>query len=294
MIDELFEKDVVVLTYPDIDPVALSLGPFHLSDWVVGPLQIHWYGLTYLIGFYLSWCLAVSRARPEVNGWTKDDISDILFYVALGVVLGGRAGYVLFYNFDYFLQDPVWLFKIWTGGMSFHGGMLGVFASFMYFAKKTNRTFFQISDFIAPVIPISLGMGRIGNFIGAELYGRATDVSWAMEFPVRDSLGKIVTYTSARHPSQLYQFALEGVALLALLWWFSSKPRPRMAVSGLFLIAYGVFRCFVEFFRQPDAHLNFVAFGWLTMGQLLSVPMIMIGVGFMWWGYKYNKAPRVV
>ncbi len=244
----------------DIDPIAVALGP----------LKIHWYGLMYLIGFAAAWWLGVRRARKAGSGWSEEQISDIIFWGAMGVVLGGRAGYVLFYNFDKFIADPLWLFAVWEGGMSFHGGLLGVIVVMYLFGRQHKKTLFQMTDFIAPLIPVGLGAGRIGNFIGGELWGRVTDQPWGVVFPRAGAL--------PRHPSQLYEFALEGVVLFVLLWWFSSKPRPRMAVSGLFLLLYGVFRSMVEFVREPDAHIQFLAFDWLTMGQLLSLPMIMLGM----------------
>ncbi|MCW9051382.1 MAG: prolipoprotein diacylglyceryl transferase [Motiliproteus sp.] len=248
-----------MLSYPQIDPIALELGP----------LQIHWYGLMYLVGFGGAWWLANYRASQPGSGWNKQQVSDLIFYCAMGVILGGRLGYVLFYNFDQFLQDPLWLFAIWEGGMAFHGGLLGVIGAFWYFSRKYKKGLFAVADFAAPLVPIGLGAGRVGNFIGGELWGRATDVPWGMVFPRADEL--------ARHPSQLYQFALEGVVLFTMVWLFSSRPRPAMAVSGLFLLGYGCFRFFVEFFRQPDGHLGFIAFDWLTMGQLLSLPMVLLG-----------------
>lgn len=252
-----------MISYPNIDPVALSLGP----------LQIHWYGLTYLIGFAGAWWLPRLRARRPDAPLSEAQVGDLIFYGALGVVLGGRCGYVLFYHLDYFLQNPLWLFYVWEGGMSFHGGLLGVLVALYLYGRKLSLNLFQLTDFIAPMVPVGLGAGRIGNFIGGELWGRVSDVPWAMVFPGAGAL--------PRHPSQLYQFALEGVALFMLLWWFSGKPRPRMQVSGLFLVGYAVARFIVEFFRQPDAHLGFLAFGWLTMGQLLSLPMLLLGVYFM-------------
>ncbi len=246
----------------DIDPIALA----------IGPLKIHWYGLMYLIGFACAWWLGVIRARKPGSGWNENQISDMIFWGAMGVVLGGRAGYVLFYNFDKFLADPLWLFAVWEGGMSFHGGLLGVIIVLYWFGKQHGKTLMEMGDFVAPLIPIGLGAGRVGNFIGGELWGRTTDVSWGVIFPRAGDL--------PRHPSQLYEFVLEGVVLFVVLWWFSSKPRPRMAVSGLFLMLYGTFRSFVEFYREPDAHIEFVAFNWLTMGQVLSLPMIILG-GFL-------------
>lgn len=252
----------------DIDPIAVSLGP----------ITIHWYGLMYLIGFASAFWLGSVRANKPHSGWTSEQISDLIFYGALGVVIGGRFGYVLFYNFDKFLQDPLWLFAVWEGGMSFHGGLLGVIAVSIWFAKSRQKNMFDVGDFAVPLIPIGLGAGRIGNFIGAELWGRTTDAPWGVVFPGAGS--------DPRHPSQLYEFALEGVVLFVVIWIFSSKPRPRMTVTGLFLVGYGAFRFFIEFFRQPDAHINFDAFGWMTRGQILCVPMIIAGLIFLWVGYK--------
>lgn len=243
----------------DINPVAIE----------IGPLAVHWYGLMYLVGFAAAWGLGVYRARQPGSGWNDEQISDMIFWGAMGVVLGGRAGYVLFYNFERFLDDPLWLFAVWEGGMSFHGGLLGVVVAMYLFGRRHNKTLFEMTDFVAPLIPIGLGAGRVGNFIGGELWGRVTDLPWGVVFPRAGEL--------PRHPSQLYEFALEGVLMFFILWWFSAKPRPRMAVSGAFLVLYGFFRSLVEFVREPDAHLQFIAFDWLTMGQLLSFPMVVLG-----------------
>lgn len=248
--------------YHHIDPIALSLGP----------LKIHWYGLMYLLGFAAAWWLGQHRAKQEHSPLKPEQISDLVFYGALGVVAGGRLGYVLFYNFDKFLEQPAWLFAVWDGGMSFHGGMLGVIAALAWYARSLGVRFFAMMDFVAPLVPIGLGAGRLGNFIGGELWGRVTDVPWGVVFP-HPLAGDL-----PRHPSQLYQFALEGVLLFVILWVYSARPKPTMAVSGMFLLIYGLFRFIVEFFRQPDAHLSFVALGWVTMGQLLSLPMIIGGM----------------
>jgi phosphatidylglycerol:prolipoprotein diacylglycerol transferase len=262
-----------MLTHPQFDPIAVSLGP----------LKIHWYGLMYLVGFLAGWWLGRLRARRPGSPITEAQMGDLLFYLALGVILGGRFGYVLFYNFGAFLQDPLWLFRIWEGGMSFHGGLLGVILAMVWYGHKTGAGFWRLADFVAPLVPVGLGAGRIGNFINGELWGKPTDVPWAMVFPqAPDAL--------ARHPSQLYQFALEGVALFLILWWFSARPRPRMAVSGLFLLCYGVFRFLVEFVRQPDPQLGYLAFDWLTMGQVLSTPMIAVGALLMFIAYRRNVA----
>ncbi len=248
-----------MLTFPDIDPVAISLGP----------IKVHWYGLMYLIGIAGAWYLLSKRVNKPGSPIKGEALEDLIFYAAMGVILGGRFGYVLFYNFNHFLADPVMLFKVWQGGMSFHGGLLGVIIAMWIFAKKHQCTLLALTDFITPVVPIGLFAGRIGNFINAELWGKPTDVYWAFVFPGGGPL--------ARHPSQLYEAALEGVVLFLILWVYSSKPRPAMAVSGLFALFYGLFRFIVEFYRVPDAHLGYLALDWLTMGQILSIPLIVVG-----------------
>ena len=250
-----------MLPYPEIDPVAIALGP----------VKIHWYGLTYLAGIAFGWWLAVKRsARPD-SPVKREQVDDLIFYSALGVVLGGRFGYALFYGGEKLAEDPTWLLRVWQGGMSFHGGFLGVMFAMFLFARRHKIGFWPLMDFVAPLVPVGLGLGRLGNFIGQELWGRATDVPWAMVFP-RDPL------QLARHPSQLYQFALEGVLLFAIVFWFSSRPRPTCAVSGVFSLGYGCMRFIAEFFREPDQHLGFQALGWVTRGQILSLPMIPLGV----------------
>jgi phosphatidylglycerol:prolipoprotein diacylglycerol transferase len=258
------------MNFPDIDPVALSLGP----------LQIHWYGLMYLFGFVGVWLLG--RYRSERYGWTSDEVEDLLFYGAIGVILGGRIGYILFYDLANYIEQPLNIFKVWLGGMSFHGGLIGVILAFWYFAKKTNRSFFAVSDFIAPFVPIGLFCGRIGNFINGELWGNVSDVPWAVVFPTGGPL--------ARHPSQLYEAFLEGIILFIILWFFSQRMRPLGAISGLFLVGYGLFRFLVEFVRVPDEQLGHLAFGWLTMGQILSSPMILLGLYFIWRSYNKYKS----
>jgi phosphatidylglycerol:prolipoprotein diacylglycerol transferase len=250
-----------MLAYPDIDPVAIALGP----------LEIRWYGIAYLCAFAFAWWYGNRRA-PAV-GWSRDDVADLIFYGALGVVLGGRIGYVLFYGFERFLDDPLYLFAIRDGGMSFHGGLLGVAAGLVWFARKTGRRWLAVADFTAPLVPIGLGFGRLGNFVNRELPGRATDVAWALDWG--DGIG--------RHPSSLYQAFTEGLVLFAVLWWFTRRPRPAGATTGTFLIAYGVLRFTTEFFRRPDAHLGFVAFDWMTMGQILCLPMVAGGLALLWW-----------
>jgi len=260
-----------MLQHPQIDPVAIA----------IGPLKIHWYGLTYLVGFAAGWWLGRLRSRKPWSPVNEEQVGDLLFYLALGVILGGRFGYVIFYNFDVFLADPLWLLRVWEGGMSFHGGLLGVMLGMWWYGRKIAAGFWRMTDFVAPLVPVGLGTGRIGNFVNGELWGKPTDVPWGMVFPqAPDAL--------ARHPSQLYQFALEGVLLFIILWWFSAKPRPRMAVSGLFLICYSVFRFAVELVREPDAQLGYVAFNWLTMGQALSLPMAVAGLILMTIAYRRN------
>ena len=257
-----------MLNFPQIDPVALSLGP----------IKIHWYGLMYLIGFAAVWFLGQKRAAKPWSPIKPEAIEDLVTYGAMGVILGGRIGYILFYNFSEFLASPIILIKIWQGGMSFHGGMLGVFIAMWLFSKKQQCTLLQLTDIIAPMAPIGLGAGRIGNFINSELWGRPTDVPWAMVFPNGGLL--------ARHPSQLYEAFLEGFVLFAILWIYSSKQRPTMAATGMALFFYGCFRFLVEFFRMPDAQLGFMALDWVTMGQILSTPMIVIGAGMFYFAHK--------
>ncbi len=251
-----------------IDPVIFS----------IGPLAVRWYGLMYLVGFVAAYYLAKSRMKRI--GWNEDDIGDLLFWGFIGVVAGGRVGYVLFYQFSSFLADPLYIFKIWTGGMSFHGGLIGVLVALWLFARKKTISFLTVGDFVAPIVPLGLAAGRIGNFINGELWGRVTDVPWAIVFPAAGP--------EPRHPSQLYQFALEGLALFVLVWLFSRQPRPTGAVGGLFLAGYGVFRFIVEFARQPDAHLGLNTLG-LSQGQMLSIPMILLGLGLIVYAYKHNN-----
>lgn len=261
-----------MLTHPQFDPIALQLGP----------ISIHWYGLMYLIAFLSVLLLGRYRAKQQANaGWQVTEIDDLLFYGALGVIIGGRLGYVLFYQPAYYLSHPLEIAYVWQGGMSFHGGFLGVLAAMVFYARKTGRRWLALMDFVAPLVPLGLGAGRLGNFINGELWGRTTDVAWGMVFPQIDHL--------ARHPSQLYQFALEGIALFVLLWWYSNKPRPVGAVSGLFLIGYGSFRFLVEFTREPDSFLGLLALN-LSMGQWLSLPMIVAGI----WMMRRALAPKKI
>jgi phosphatidylglycerol:prolipoprotein diacylglycerol transferase len=258
------EFDSTVLVHPDIDPVAFKLGP----------LAVRWYGLMYLAGFAAGWWLGVRRIKAGAAPITRVQFDDVLFYSVLGVILGGRLGYVLFYKPGYYFLHPLEIFEVWHGGMSFHGGFLGVLVAMAFAARKLGVNWWSLMDFVAPLVPIGLAAGRLGNFINGELWGRVTTLPWGMVFPEAGPL--------PRHPSELYEFALEGVALFAILWWFSSKPRPRGQVSALFLIGYGTFRFLVEFTRQPDAFLGYLALG-LTMGQWLSLPMIVAGVALFAW-----------
>lgn len=264
------------LQFPVIDPIIFS----------IGPVALRWYGMMYLIGFLGAMFIANKAADKSGGEWTRDQVSDLLFYGFLGVILGGRIGYVFFYQFDYFLAEPLYLFKIWAGGMSFHGGLLGVIAAVYIFARKTNKSFLRVGDFVVPLVPIGLGMGRLGNFINAELWGRQTDVPWAMVFPT-DSL------QLPRHPSQLYEFFLEGVVLFAILTVVTRKPRSLGLASGIFLIGYGVFRTIIEFFREPDAHLG-LYFSFISKGQILSIPMILAGMLIIYIGYLSQEKSTII
>ncbi|MFT7130212.1 MAG: phosphatidylglycerol:prolipoprotein diacylglycerol transferase [Gammaproteobacteria bacterium] len=267
-----------MLTHPNIDPIALT----------IGPLSIHWYGIMYLLAFSTAWWLAVRRSGFEHSPLKRAQVDDLIFYGAIGVVLGGRFGYVMFYNFDKFLEQPLWLFKVWQGGMSFHGGLLGVIVAMLIYARHIKVDAGRMLDFVAPLAPLGLGMGRLGNFIGQELWGRPADVTsvpWAMVFPADPE-------ALARHPSQLYQLGLEGILLFLIVYGFSAKPRPVWSVGGLFIACYGAFRFVVEFFRQPDSHIGFDAQGWLTRGQLLSLPMIVVGVAVVVLAYRQKQIPK--
>lgn len=257
-----------MLHYPIIDPVAVSLGP----------LKVHWYGLMYVLGFLSAWWLGTIRARHPASVLQPEQVGDLIFYAAIGVILGGRIGYMLIYDLSNLIAQPILLFKIWQGGMSFHGGLLGVIIALSLYARKLHKPIFDLVDFIAPLVPIGLGAGRIGNFINGELAGRVTDVPWAMIFP---HAGPV-----PRHPSQLYEFFLEGVVLFIVMWCYSAKPRPRMAVSGMFALGYGVARTIAECFREPDAPLGFIIANKITMGQLLSIPLIIGGIIMLLMAYK--------
>ena len=279
-----------MINYPQIDPVVVALGP----------LQIHWYGLMYLIAFASAWWLGRHRAASPDSIIKPAQVDDLIFYGAMGVVLGGRIGSVLFYNFDSFLEDPTYLLKIWQGGMSFHGGFLGVLVAMEVYRRKIGCRFFEITDFIAPLVPLGLATGRIGNFINAELWGAPSDVPWAMKlscelFPPTqyvDYAGPLCY--AARHPSQLYQMLLEGLLLFILLWLISAKPKPVMTVSGYFLLLYGLARSAVEFIRLPDAHIGYMlGTDWLTRGMVLSVPMVIVGIAFIIYARKVGTHATV-
>ncbi|AOT09402.1 prolipoprotein diacylglyceryl transferase [Pseudoalteromonas luteoviolacea] len=259
----------MALQFPEIDPIIFT----------VGPLSVRWYGLMYLIGFAFAMWWANKEADKPNSGWTKDQVSDLLFYGMLGVILGGRIGYVLFYNFSSFLSDPLMLFKVWEGGMSFHGGALGVITAIFIFAWRTNKSPLAVGDFVVPMVPIGLLAGRIGNFINGELWGRQTDVPWAVIFPGVNAGGV------PRHPSQLYEAFFEGLVLFLILVWYRKQPRPAGSIAGLFLLGYGVFRFAIEYFREPDAHIGLHA-GIISQGQILSLPMIIGGLGLMIWAHR--------
>jgi len=269
--------------YPIIDPIIVSLGP----------VALRWYGLTFLAGFAAVWWLGNLRAKQHANKWSPTDISDLVFYGAMGAVLGGRVGYVLFYNFGTLLDDPLYLLRIWEGGMSFHGGFLGVGVAMLLFARKTKLGWLEVTDFLVPLCPIGLGFGRIGNFINMELPGRVTESPFGLVYLCDAVQGLTNTCigqweTVARHPSPLYQALTEGLLLFVVVWFVSSKPRKAGLVSGVFLMGYGCVRFFTENFRSPDSHIGFIAFDWLTMGQLLSLPMLIAGILLVLWSRTQN------
>ena len=269
-----------MLTYPEPDPVLFS----------IGSLKIHWYGFMYLISLAGGWALARWRVRHNpALGWKSSELDDLLFYIALGVVLGARVGYILFYDMQNIAEDPLRILRVWEGGMSFHGGLLGVMLAMWLFGRKHGHSFFNVADFIAPIVPLGLFAGRIANFINAELWGAPTDLPIGMQ--VRCALSANTQALCERvgtspdglmsvpvHASQLYEAVLEGAVLFLILWFYSSRPRPAMSVAGLFLLGYGIFRFAIEFVRMPDAHIEYLAGGWLTMGMVLTLPMIAGGI----------------
>ena len=256
-----------MLHFPDISPEVFRIGDF----------AVHWYGMTYLLAFLAAWLLGRSRAK-KTGIFTPVQFDDLLTWGILGVLVGARLGYVLFYNPTYYLANPLDVFKVWEGGMSFHGGFLGVLITQGLAARRFGKGFFQTMDFMAPLVPAGIFSVRMGNFINAELWGRVTDVPWGMIFPGAGP--------EPRHPSQLYEAALEGILLFIIVWGFSAKPRPTMAVSGVFALGYGLFRCFAEFFRQPDAHIGYLAFGFVTMGMALCLPLILTGLILLYMAYR--------
>ncbi len=256
-----------MLMFPNFNPIAFSLGP----------LDVHWYGLMYLFGFCMAWFLATWRARHYQLTWSSEQIGDLIFFAALGVVIGGRLGYLIFYKTSTLFHHPLFIFKLWEGGMSFHGGLIGVLLSLYVFSRKIHKPFFEILDFTAPLVPLGLAAGRFGNFINGELWGRKTDLPWGMIFPTVDF--------HPRHPSQLYELGLEGLLLFVIIWVYARVKRPVGRVSALFLMSYAILRIIAECFREPDAHRGYLAFGWLTEGQLLSLPLLLFGF-YLWWSKR--------
>jgi len=249
-----------MFTYPHINPILFELGP----------LKIHWYGLMYLIGFMLAWLIGNYRAKKHNLTWTSQQISDLIFFAALGIVIGGRCGYMFFYAWPDLVANPLNLFKIWQGGMSFHGGLIGGLLALACFAKQQQRSFLSVCDFTVPLVPLGLAAGRIGNFINGELWGKPVNLPWAMIFPHVD--------LQPRHPSQLYEFGLEGILLFLIVFFYTEKPKPVGQPTALFLVLYACFRFLIEFVREPDAHIGYLYGGWLTMGQLLSIPVFLLGL----------------
>ncbi len=265
-----------MLRYPRFDPTMIS----------IGPLELRWYGMMYVFGVVSGWLLGRYRASKPWNKMTPAKMDDFVTWAIVGVVAGGRLGYCFFYNAEYYFHYPLKVFYVWEGGMSFHGGLIGVLLACWLFGRFNDMSFKEVGDFVSPLVPPGLFFGRIGNFINAELWGRTSDVPWAMAFPGAGHL--------PRHPSQLYEAALEGLLLFVIVWWYSMKPRPKGCVGALFLLGYGTFRFMVEFAREPDAHLGFIALNWMSMGQLLCLPMMIFGVGYIWWAYRNEKVTPTV
>lgn len=269
-----------MLTFPEIDPIIFALGP----------IKVRWYGLMYVVAFLLAWWLAKRRCKRSDSPVNSEQVDDLLFYGMLGVILGGRIGYAIVYGWDQLTSDPLYLFKITQGGMSFHGGLVGVMTAMWLYGRKLGHSIWRMTDFVAPIVPLGLGFGRIGNFLNGELWGGpATNVPWAMQVRCDDTWARIelcekklglapdVLMTPPLHPSMLYESLLEGFVLFAILWLYSSKPRPYLAISGMFLLFYGMFRFAVEFYRMPDVHLGYLALDWVTMGHILTLPMMLVG-----------------
>lgn len=298
------DADVAVTPYlHQIDPIAFALPDFSLFGISLHP-AVHWYGIMYLLGFGIAWWLGRLRIRAgRLPGVDLTGFGDLMFYGMLGVILGGRLGYILFYDLGSYLQHPAQILKIWEGGMSFHGGLLGVLAASGLWARQRGLHFMDVADFVAPLVPPGLGLGRLGNFINGELWGKFTHAHWGVVFPTAPELaglsgaqiqtqfasGALERY--ARHPSPLYQAVLEGLVLFCVLWFYSRRPRPRYTLAGWFAVLYGVFRLAVEFVRVPDAQLGYLALGWLTMGQVLSLPLIAVG---LWWLWLSRSAPTLM
>ena len=257
-----------MLVYPDFDPVAIA----------VGPVKVHWYGLMYVVGFVAGWWLARRRAAMPGSTWKPIDVDDLIFFAAVGVIAGGRIGWILVYGFDALRADPLAIFRVWQGGMSFHGGLVGVMVAIALFARRRGRRIADVYDFMAPLPAVGLFAGRIGNFINGELWGKPTDLPWGFLYK-----GEVL------HPSQLYEAALEGIVMFAVLWWFTSSPRPRLAPAGLFLTLYAIFRIAVEFVRVPDQDIGYIALGWLTMGQILSLPVLVAGLSMLAFAYTRRE-----
>jgi len=263
-----------MLHLPHIDPVAVRLGP----------LQVHWYGIMYLLAFSAAWWLARRRAAAPGSTWNARAVDDFIFYAMLGTIVGGRVGYVLFYGLQLWRADPLYPLKIWQGGMSFHGGLLGVLAAIAWYARGSGRRIWDVFDFAAPLPGIGIFAVRIGNFINSELWGKPTDLPWG--FLVEDAGGGPAV---ARHPSQLYEAGLEGLLLAAILWWFTARRRPRYAPSALFALCYSMARIGIEFVRVPDAQLGYLALGWVTMGQILSAPLLLVGLYLAYRAWRHPE-----
>jgi phosphatidylglycerol:prolipoprotein diacylglycerol transferase len=263
-----------MIEYPSFDPVAFSIGPIG----PLGTIRVHWYGIMYLVGFAAAWWLGRLRANKPGSSWRPGDVDDLIFFSALGVILGGRLGWVIVYGHEVLADDPLAILKVWQGGMSFHGGLAGVLIALAIFARRRKRAIADVFDFTAPLPCVGLFAGRLGNFINGELWGRTTDVPWG--FMVNGEV---------RHASQLYEAALEGLVLFTILWIYTAKPRPQLAPAGVFLVGYSVFRFAVEFVRVPDENMGYLAWGWLTTGQVLSVPMFIAGVAMLVYAYRRNK-----